>query len=204
MQIITKHNAIINLQKYKGICLAHIAKQYYHDITIVKNNKQNKGWKGLVLERLAGLQNNTSKAPNGIGFELKTISFHLHNNKWLPKETMAITMLNKQQLKNTHFFNSCCWNKLKSLIICAITWEKQNDLNAKLLEIKSFDLFTNDKLITTIKHDYELIRKKFITSGILSSRDGLLIQNRTKGTGHGSTSRAFYARKKLITQIFNN
>jgi hypothetical protein len=76
---------------------------------------------------------------------------------------MAITMLNKQQLKNTHFFNSYCWNKLKSLIICAITWEQQNDLNAKLLEIKSFDLFTNDKLITTIKSDYELIRKKFIT-----------------------------------------
>ncbi|MBS1537261.1 MAG: hypothetical protein JST20_05880 [Bacteroidetes bacterium] len=35
----------------------------------------------------------------------------------------------------------------------------------------------------------------------LTGKDGNWIQARTKGAGHGSTSRAFYARKKLIKEI---
>jgi DNA mismatch repair protein MutH len=35
----------------------------------------------------------------------------------------------------------------------------------------------------------------------LTGKDGKWIQARTKGAGHGSTSRAFYARKCLIKEI---
>jgi len=35
----------------------------------------------------------------------------------------------------------------------------------------------------------------------LTGRMGVLVQPRTKGSGHGSTTRAFYARKELVKII---
>ncbi|MDR2395009.1 MAG: DNA mismatch repair protein MutH [Endomicrobium sp.] len=75
MKIITRANAIINLKKYIGQDLRSLALKY--KITTFETGKQNKGWKGLVLEKLAGLDTNISKAPNGLNFELKSVSFYL-------------------------------------------------------------------------------------------------------------------------------
>jgi len=73
-------------------------------ITTYETGKQNKGWKGLVLERLAGLQTNVSKAPNGLSYELKSVAFHYVKNELVPKETMAITMINPEELKVPFIF----------------------------------------------------------------------------------------------------
>jgi len=61
----------------------------------------------------------------------------------------------------------------------------------------------SDTLIKEIEEDYEFIRTKLIDKGFssLTGRDGKWIQARTKGAGHGSISRAFYARKELIKEI---
>jgi len=55
-----------------------------------------------------------------------------------------------------------------------------------------------------IKNDYDFIREKLVETGFesLTGKDGKWIQARTKGPGHGSTSRAFYARKELVEKIF--
>lgn len=74
MKIVTRTTAINNLKKHIGKDLRKLALQY--GITTYETGKQNKGWKGLVLERLAGLENNVSKAPNGLSYELKSVSFH--------------------------------------------------------------------------------------------------------------------------------
>lgn len=52
--------------------------------------------------------------------------------------------------------------------------------------------------------DYDFIRAKLIKCGFesLTGKDGKWIQARTKGPGHGSISRAFYARKNLVKKIF--
>ena len=73
MQIITRIQAITNLEKYLGQDLRKLALDF--GITTFETGKQNKGWKGQVLERLAGLENNNKKAPNGLGFECKTTCF---------------------------------------------------------------------------------------------------------------------------------
>ena len=51
--------------------------------------------------------------------------------------------------------------------------------------------------------DYNLIRETIRSEGFsaLSGRMGVLIQPRTKGPGHGSTSRAFYARTSFVRDI---
>jgi DNA mismatch repair protein MutH len=201
MKILTRANAIENLKKYKGQDLISFAKKY--NITSFETGKQNKGWKGLVLERLAGLDNSTSRAPNGLTFELKSVSCIVKDNSLAAKETMAITMINQQELRDKSFFESHCWNKLKSIVFCAVEWSSKNAKTAKLLNITSFDFEKDDTLILEIKKDYDFIRKKLIENGFasLTGKDGKWIQARTKGTGHGSTTRAFYARKELVNRI---
>jgi hypothetical protein len=117
---------------------------------------------------------------------------------------MAITMINPEELKNQSFFKSHCWNKLKSMVFCAVMWYGKNSTKADLLRVTSLDFTTSDDLIREIETDYEFIRSKLIKQGFesLTGRDGKWIQARTKGPGHGSISRAFYARKSLVSRIF--
>jgi DNA mismatch repair protein MutH len=198
MKIITRAVAIKNLKKYIGQDLRALALE--HGITTYETGKQNKGWKGLVLERLAGLQTNVSKAPNGLSWELKSVSFHKVKNQLVPKETMAITMINQSELKKHSFFESHCWAKLKAMVFCAVEWNGKNADNGKLLNVASLDFTEDDELIQEIKTDYDFIRNKLIAEGFeaLTGADGKWIQARTKGPGHGSVSRAFYARTGLV------
>ncbi len=202
MKIITRATAIKNLKKYIGKDLRKLALE--HGITTYETGKQNKGWKGLVLERLAGLETNISKAPNGLSYELKSVSFHKVGKNFVPKETMAITMINPEELKAHSFFESHCWGKLKSIVFCAVMWHGKNSETGELLKVASLDFAEDDDLIKEIKADYDFIREKLITKGFesLTGADGKWIQARTKGAGHGSTSRAFYARTGLVKKIF--
>lgn len=202
MEIVTRAIAIRNLKRYIGKDLRELAKKY--GITTYETGKQNKGWKGLILERLAGLTTNNKPAPNGLSFELKSVSFQKINGFLVPKETMAITMINPKELVEHTFFESHCWVKLKSLVFCVVMWNGKNADKAELIGVTSLDFLNDDKLIKEIEEDYEYIRKKLITSGYssLTGKDGKWIQARTKGPGHGSTSRAFYARKSLVAKIY--
>jgi len=202
MKIITRTVAIKNLRKHVGQDLRKLALE--HGITTYETGKQNKGWKGLVLERLAGLETNVSKAPNGLTYELKSVAFHYKKDELIPKETMAITMINPEELKAHSFFESHCWAKLKTIVFCAVGWNGINSTEAKLLKVASLDFAEDDELIKEIKADYDFIRDKLITKGFksLTGADGKWIQARTKGAGHGSTSRAFYARTGLVKKIF--
>lgn len=202
MKIITRTTAIKNLKKHLGKDLRESALE--HGITTYETGKQNKGWKGLVLERLAGLQTNISKAPNGLSWELKSVSFHTVKGELVPKETMAITMINPEELKAHSFFESHCWAKLKAIVFCAVEWDGKNAESGRLLKVASLDFAEDDELIQEIKADYDFIRNKLITQGFeaLTGADGKWIQARTKGPGHGSISRAFYARTGLVKKIF--
>lgn len=202
MKIVTRTKAIQNLKKYIGKDLRLLALK--HGITTFETGKQNKGWKGLVLERLAGLENNVSKAPNGLTYELKSVSFHSRKAGLVPKETMAITMINQNELKSHSFYESHCWAKLKAMVFCAVMWHGKDAQEAELVRVANLDFAEDDELILEIKADYDLIREKLVSRGFesLTGRDGKWIQARTKGAGHGSTSRAFYARTALVKKIF--
>ncbi len=210
MKIVTRATAIKNLKKYIGKDLAELAPQF--NIHPFKDGKQNKGWKGLVLERLAGLQTNVLKAPNGLTYELKSVAFHYVNDELIPKETMAITMINPKELKMHSFFESHAWVKLKTIIFCAVKWNGMNSKTAELLSVASLDFAEDDELIKEIKADYDFIRNKLITKGFnaLTGKDGKWIQARTKGTGginprtgkRRPITRAFYARTVLVKKIF--
>ncbi len=202
--MVTRVVAVQNLENYIGQNLASWANEFH--IPTFVNGKQNKGWKGQTLERLAGLTGGNEQAPNGLGFELKSTAFHQRKNIWVPKETMAITMISPVELIETPFFKSHCWDKLKSILFCAVSWNGHHNPESKLLSVQSFDFLEDSQLIKEIEKDYEFIREKLkLNNGDitkLTGKDGSWIQARTKGPGHGSTSRAFYARRSLLQEIF--
>jgi DNA mismatch repair protein MutH len=200
--MLTRRNACDTLTKYLGRDLRPLAEQ--HGVTVMaENGNINKGWKGLACEVLAGITPNNRKAPNGLGFEMKSVAYYLKNGLWMPKETMAITMVKPEDFIKDEFLKSHLWEKLKSLIFCVVSWHGRNNPMSRLLKVTALDFLEDDNLIKEIEKDYEFIRNKLKMQGFksLTSRDGKYVQARTKGAGHGSTSRAFYARKNFLEAI---
>lgn len=73
-----------------------------------------------------------------------------------------------------------------------------------MISVGTFDL-VDRKALVQVKKDYELVRQTIKTKGFqaLIGKMGVLIQPRTKGMGHGSTTRAFYARTGFVKTILN-
>jgi DNA mismatch repair protein MutH len=193
--------AIRKLKELEGMDLVSLASRY--DVTIWKGDKKNKGWAGHVLERYLGLPINSAQSPNFGSWELKIVPLkRLANGKIVVKETMAITMIDPYNVANTNFEQSHLLAKLRKAVVCARLFESQSEDRSVLVRVSAFDL--NDKAIyEQVRMDYEETRDCILTRGFehLTGAKGALVQPRTKGAGHGSTSRAFYARTRFVAKI---
>lgn len=200
-RLIDREEAVKTLKKFIGKDIRALAEK--HGVTVFKNGKLNKGWAGLVLEHCAGLCNNNLRAPNGGTWELKAVPLKYDRKGVLKvKETMAITMISANDVIEHEFENSHLLLKLRSLIICGRIFESKEEKSSILYSVGTFDL--NDKsLFEQVKADYEVTRLAIINDGFntLTGEMGVLVQPRTKGSGHGSKSRAFYARKDFVKII---
>lgn len=193
--------AIKRLKQLIGKDLRKLAEIY--DVTVFKGGKKNKGWAGHVIERYLGLPLNSSQAPNCGTWELKIASLkYLKNGSLTVKETMAITMINPFDVENTRFEDSHLLKKLKRCLIAARIWKNKKEPSSILYSVDTFDL-TDNEIYNQIKEDYNLVRSTIIYQGFekLTGKMGVYIQPRTKGPGHGSTSRAFYARTGFLKEI---
>ena len=92
--------------------------------------------------------------------------------------------------------------KLRKVVVCARMFESKQEKSTLLVRVSTFDL-TNPKIYNQVKEDYNLVRNKIKKDGFdaLTGKMGIYVQPRTKGAGHGSTSRAFYARKEFVSLI---
>ena len=197
-----RREAIKKISTIVGKDLRILANKY--GVTVFKCGKKNKGWAGHVVERHLGLPLNSSRSPNFGSWELKTISLkRLVNGTVTVKESMAITMVDADNVKKTTFEESHLLTKLRKMIIVARIWENKKETCSLLYGMKVFDL-DDPKMYKQIEEDYDLARNTIIRKGFsaLRSKMGVFIQTRTKGPGHGSTSRAFYARASFLKKIF--
>lgn len=176
-------------------------------ITVFKDGRKNKGWAGHVIERFLGLPLNSAQSPNFGSWELKVIPLkYLKSGKLTVKETMAITMIDPINVLNTPFEKSHLLQKLNKILIFARVWENKQETSSKLYGIYEFDITSDKELYCQIREDYEIVRNTIKDKGFdaLTGKMGVYIQPRTKGKGHGSTTRAFYARKNLLEKIIFN
>jgi len=197
-----RKEAIARLKELEGEDLVKLARRF--GVTIWKGGKLNKGWAGHTIERYLGLQLNSSRAPNFGSWELKVVPLKRlkKSGQIVPKETMAITMIDAVHVTQNPFEKSHLLSKLQKIVVCARMFESREEKSSILFKVASFDL-EDAQLYEQIKRDYDQVRSVIITQGFdaLTGEMGRLIQPRTKGRGHGSTTRAFYARKELIKEI---
>lgn len=115
---------------------------------------------------------------------------------------MAITMIDPVEVTSKEFEQSHLFNKLQKIVVVARVFESQADDRSLVHSVASFDL-DHPEIYEQVKADYRLIREAIRTQGFssLSGKMGRLVQPRTKGQGHGSTSRAFYARTSFVAHI---
>lgn len=193
--------AVEKLRALQGQDLRPLADRY--EVTVWSGDKKNKGWAGHVLERHLGLPINSSQSPNFGSWELKIVPLKRNSSGQLQvKETMAITMIDSYNVANTPFEQSHLLAKLRKAVVCARVFESQADDRSLLVRVATFDL-SDPRILNQVREDYELVRSAIRTRGFesLTGAMGVLVQPRTKGAGHGSTSRAFYARTGFVTKI---
>lgn len=195
--------ALQQIRRLVGTDLRPLADQF--GVTVWKEGKKNKGWAGHVIERYLGLPLNSSRAPNFGSWELKVVPLKpLRNGTLAVKETMAITMLDPVEVLAKDFEDSHLFTKLRKLIVVSRVFQNVEETASLVQAAAEFDL-DNPTIYAQVKDDYELVRQTLRTSGFntLTGKMGKLVQPRTKGAGHGSTSRAFYARTQFVAHILN-
>lgn len=194
--------AIKRLNALVGKDLRKLSDQY--NITVwSQEGKKNKGWAGHTIERYLGLAINSSRSPNFGSWELKLVPLVARRTGDLRvKETMAITMIDPTEVVSKEFEESHLFNKLQKIVVVARIFENQEDNRSLVHSVASFDLDKRE-IYEQVKADYNLIRAAIRTQGFssLAGAMGKLVQPRTKGKGHGSTSRAFYARTGFVVHI---
>src|SRR5260370_39114521 len=117
---------------------------------------------------------------------------------------MAITMMEPTEVLSSPFEHSHLYDKLRSIVVVSRIYESAQELHSLLHAAAEFDL-DNPKVFGQVKADYEAIREKIRATGIdsVSGDLGQLVQARSKGRGHASTPRAFYARPRFVEHVLN-
>ena len=196
-------DAIGKLRTLVGLDLRPLAD--VHQVTVWKDGKKNKGWAGHTLERFLGLPINSAQSPNFGSWELKQVQLVAKRDGMLRvKETMAITMIDPN-VAATPFEKSHLLAKLQKIVVVARIFDGVEEKCSFLHSVAEFDL-SDPEIYQQVRADYELVRETIIRDGFsaLSGSMGVLVQPRTKGPGHGSVSRAFYARAPFVARILGD
>lgn len=194
--------AIRKLQELVGSELHELAERYR--VTIYRNGRVNKGWAGHVFERHLQLPINSAQSPNFGSWELKSIPLKYKKNGELTfKETMAITMIDPVNVCQKEFEDSHLLAKLRKAVVVARIVGSSVDEPSYIHSVTGFNL--SGEMYEAVKADYDLVRNTLLDPDngfeALTGYMGVYIQPRTKGAGHGSTTRAFYARPRFLKKF---
>src|SRR5260370_336 len=156
-----------------------------------------------VQMRMTPCSINSAQSPNFGSWELKQVQLVAKRDGMLRvKETMAITMIDPVNVAAKAFEESHLLAKLRKIVVVARVFDCQEETCSFLHSVAEFDL-GDTEVYQQVKADYDLVRQTIIEKGFssLSGSMGILVQPRTKGPGHGSVSRAFYARTPFVARI---
>lgn len=198
---LTRGDALALVAVLVGRDLRALAPLY--GVTFERDGQRNKGWAGHVVERFLGLPADALQRPDFGDWELKVVPlFERADGVLVPRETMAITMFNDQDLQSQSFEASHLLEKLRRQIVVSRLYLGPEEPRSLVLGCVAFDL-SDPALYAAIAADYEEIRWVARTQGLaaLTGHIGQWVQPRPKGEGHGRGGHGFYARKALIARM---
>jgi len=158
----------------------------------------NKGKPGNYLEQLTGIPT-SSECLDCTDGEVKVFPVKkLRIGTIVPKETVAVCMINNNDLTTTDFYESRCYKKLSNVLF--VGYYREDD-KITYMQPTRIDLETHNEIKEQLKKDYDTIREYLMKNTTLegSSKLGVYLQNRTKGQGgNAPKTRAFYLRTGFI------
>jgi DNA mismatch repair protein MutH len=202
-QKLERREGLARIRKLTGQDLRPLADKY--GVTVWKGTHKNKGWAGQVIEQYLGLPQNSLQAPDFGTWELKVVPLRrAADGSVKVKESMAITMIEPVEVVANKFRDSHLYDKLRSVVVVARVFENVAETSSVLYSAAEFEL-DSPAIYKQVEEDYEAIREVIRTKGFdsLTGDTGRYVQARTKGRGHGSISRAFYARAAFVAHIIN-
>jgi DNA mismatch repair protein MutH len=181
-------------------CIDHVHKKVIEIANTIYElpKTANKGKPGNYLEQLTGIPQ-SSECLDCIDGEVKVFPLKkLRTGAISPKETIAVCMINNNDLTATDFYESRCYKKLSNVLF--VGYYREDD-KITYMQPTLFDLETHTEIREQLKKDYDTIREYFMKNSTLegSSKLGVYLQNRTKGKGgNAPKTRAFYLRTGFI------
>jgi DNA mismatch repair protein MutH len=155
----------------------------------------NKGLAGHYLEDLLAIPR-SSACLDCVDGEVKVFPLKRTASGGItPKETVAVTMCQPAALLTTAWRDSNAFKKLQNTVF--IPYMRDGD-DIEYYEPIHFSEAST--LMAELEADYKEIQLQ-AAEGVMTGSIGKYLQTRTKGTGHGSTSRAFYLRPCFLTRI---
>ena len=168
----------------------------------------NKGLAGLLLEKCTGIPQSSACLDCDDGevklYPLKRLK---RNGKYgksgelVPKETVAITMLDTEKLETTSWEDSKLKKKIAQLLFVAYLRDGDN-ITFKYMHHMCDTNPIHREYYDTFANDYRAIQEHYKTTGTITGRIGKHIQSRTKGAGGGAPkTRAFYFRPGVMSSL---
>ena len=115
----------------------------------------------------------------------------LQDGSLVPKETIAVTMLIRDELRERSFKETRCYKKLSRCLYVPYYREGEE------VELLEATLISSDSgCFYQLEEDYEEIRKEFLEKNLLKSAVGKLLQTRPKGD-RNTNRRAYYLRTEF-------
>ena len=112
-------------------------------------------------------------------------------------------MIDRVNVCQKEFEDSHLLAKLKKAVVVARVVGDTVDDPSYIHSVVELNL--QGELYDAVNADYDLVREVLLDPNrgfnALTGKMGVYIQPRTKGAGHGSTSRAFYARPKFLAEF---
>jgi hypothetical protein len=165
--------------------------------------EKNKGTVGLFLESLTGIPQ-SNHCLDCVDGEIKVFEVKkTKKGKYVPKETIAITMLSQKSLLKEDFIESKCFKKITNVLYVPYL---RDDSRITYLKPTMIHLLNprHNHIFKKLEYDYHLIKNRFIETNTLenTSSIGTYLQNRTKGPGGKTTKTRGYYLKRLFIKEF--
>ena len=164
---------------------------------------KDKGLAGKLIEHALGIPASGANIDCSDG-EIKTFQVKkLACGTLKTDQTIAVSSTNTADAFDDVFDDSKYAEKLKTLLLVP-KWTEPNGWvsvgRPKLVCLAK----EHPILWQRIRNDYHMIRDMMIQGEIVSGSHGIILQNRTKGEGHGSKTRAFYLTPHFLPELFTD